>query len=191
MNTKDLKEWFRNIKKYKTLIQNYNDTIAYYKDCLNSDEKCIELVKVQEERLPVQTSRKYISPQEIEHTLKTVGIKRAKEEIRKYTDKRNSIYRKMYLMDKAFEYLEEINKEASFIIECSLVNRMSWKEIDLNFNMKFRNEKTIGENRMRHLLGEGLIDMIEYIDSIPANKINYSHIFKKEILSICITYDNK
>lgn len=149
MKTKDLKEWFRNIKKYKTLIQNYNDTIAYYKDCLNSDEKCIELVKVQEERLPVQTSRKNISPQEIEHTLKTVGIKRAKEEIRKYTDKRNSIYRKMYLMDKAFEYLEEINKEASFIIECSLVNRMSWKEIDLNFNMKFRNEKTIGENRMR------------------------------------------
>lgn len=191
MNTKDLREWFKNIKRYKTLIQNYNDTIAYYKDCLSSEEKCIELVKIEEERLPVQRSRKNIAPQEIEHTLKTIGIKRAKEEIRKYTDKRNSIYRKMYLMDKAFEYLEEINKEASFIIECSLVSRMNWKEIDLNFNMKFRNEKTIGENRMRHLLGEGLIDMIEYIDSIPANKINYSHIFRKEFLDVCISYDNK
>ena len=44
----------------------------------------------------------------------------------------------MYLMDKAFEYLEEINKEACFIIECNFINKMKWKDIDINFNKYFR-----------------------------------------------------
>lgn len=191
MNTKELREWFRNIKKYQILIQNYNDTIAYYKDCLNSEDKIIELVRIQEERLAVQSSRKNIAPQEVEHNLKAIGVKKAKEELKKYIDKRNSIYRKMYLMDKALGYLEEINKEAGYIIECRLIYKMSWNDTEINFNAKFRKENIIGYDRMRHYMGEGLIDMIDYINSIPPNEINFMHQFAKKYLNVSISYDIK
>ncbi len=191
MNTKDLKEWFKNIDRYRTLIQNYNDTIAYYNDCLSSDDKIIELVKIEEEKLAVQTSRKNIAPQEIEYNLKSIGKKKAKEEVKKYTDKRNSLYRKMYLMDKALDYLDEINQEASFIIECNLIDKMKWKDIDISFNNKFRREKTIGYDRMQHLMYDGLKYMIEYILSIPYNKIDYSHEFKRECFRVYAYYDIK
>lgn len=184
MNTRDLKEWFKNIDRYRTLIQNYNDTIAYYNDCLSSDDKIIELVKIEEEKLAVQTSRKNIAPQEIEYNLKSIGKKKAKEEIKKYTDKRNSLYRRMYLMDKAFEYLEQVNEEVAYIIECKFVCKLSWNDVEINFNKKYRKDKIIGYDYLRHLVPYGLKIMIEYINSIPWNKINYLHEFKKAYFKV-------
>ena len=184
MNTKDLKEWFKNIKSYKTLFQNYSDTIAYYEDCLSSDEKMIELVKIEEEKLAVQVSRKNIAPQEIEYNLKLLGIKEAKEKIKMYRDKRNSIYRKMYLMDKAFEYLEQVNEEVAYVIECKFICNLSWNDVEINFNKKYRKDKIIGYDYLRHLVSDGLKSMIEYINSIPWNKINYLHEFKKECFKV-------
>lgn len=191
MNTKDLKEWFKRVPMYKTLIQNYNDTISYYRDCLSSDEWCIELVKIQEEKLAVQTSRKNLAPQAIEFDLKNIGKKKAKEEIQKYTDKRNSIYRKMYLLDKAFEYLESIDPERAYVIECKFINKLSWNDTEINFNNKYRIEKMVGYDYLRHLIPGGLEYMIEYINSIPWNKINYFHKFKKEYLKVNIECENK
>ena len=191
MNTKDIKEWFKNREKYKVLIQNYNDTIAYYVDCLSSDDKIIELVRIEEEKLAVQKSRNNISPQEVEFNLKTIGRKKAKEEIKKYRDKRNSIFRKMYLLDKSFDYLDKLNKEACFIIECRFIDKMKWNDIDINFNKKFRKEKTIGYDRMQHLMYKGLKDIVDYVESIPINKIDYSHSFKRKCFEVNIGYDLK
>lgn len=191
MTTKELKEWLKNREKYKILIQNYNDTIAYYEDCLTSKDEIIELVKACDEKVIVQKNIKNIAPQEVEFYLTTIGIKRAKEEIKKYKDKRNTIFRKMYLLDKAFDYLDILNKEACFIIECRLVDGMNWNNIDISFNEKFRTIKTIGYDRMRHLMYEGLRSIIDYIESIPSNRINYFHNFKRKCFEVSVEYDLK
>lgn len=191
MNTKEIKEWLNNREKYKILIQNYNDTIAYYEDCLGSDDKIIELVKIEEEKLTVQKSRNNISPQEVEFNLKCVGRKKAKEEIKKYRDKRNSIFRKMYLLDKSFDYLDKLNKEACFIIECRLIYKMKWNDIDISFNNKFRKEKTIGYDRMQHLMYKGLKEIVDYVESVPITKIDYLHVFKRKCFEVSIGYDLK
>lgn len=191
MTTKELKDWLKNREKYKILIQNYNDTIAYYEDCLTSKDEIIELVKACDEKVIVQKNIKNIAPQEVEFYLTTIGIKRAKEEIKKYKDKRNTIFRKMYLLDKAFDYLDKLNKEACFIIECRLVDGMNWNNIDISFNEKFRTIKTIGYDRMRHLMYEGLRSIIDYIESIPSNRINYFHNFKRKCFEVSVEYDLK
>ena len=97
----------------------------------------------------------------------------------------------MYLLDKAFDYLDKLNKEACFIIECRLVDGMSWNNIDISFNEKFRAFKTIGYDRMRHLMYEGLRSIIDYIESIPSNRINYFHNFKRKCFEVSVEYDLK
>lgn len=191
MNTKDLKEWFKKIPKYKKLIGNYKDCIAYYKDCLNSEDKLMELVRVEEEKLAVQRSRTGTAPQAVIYDLKCYGRKKAEEEIQKYKNKRNSLYRKLYLLDKSLEYIEEISKEKAYIIECKYISNLDWNNVEINFNNRFRKYKTLGGDRIRHIASDGLKEMVEYIDSIPADKIDYSHTFKIDKLKVDITYDIK
>lgn len=191
MNKKELKEWLKNRKRYHELIQNYNDSIAYYQDCLSSKDKLIELVRVNEERVAVQTSRKNIAPQEVILHLETLGRKEAKTEIKRYKDLRNSIYAKMYLLDKGFTYLENVNQECLYIVECKYIDNMDWNNVEINYNKKYRTENTIGQERIRQIADKGIKDIVNYIDTIPRNNIDYTYEFNKKYFEVSIIYEEK
>lgn len=171
-----IKEIFRENKiiRYKTIVDNYNNNINYYIECLNDDEKLIELVETPCERVFVQETKNNLAPQEKEVLKKMAAKEKVEVEIRKLKKKRNSFFAQLYIIDSAIEYLKNINKEIASVIELRYIDRLSWKDVELNFNNNIRNNiKTIGYDQLSRMAREGIEILQEYIDSFPANEIDY------------------
>ena len=178
-----IKETFKNLERYKGLIQNYQDYINYYIDCLNDDNKLIEYIeRPQSEILNVQKSRNITAPQEREVIKKEIGRKQAKEELEYYKGKRNDLYDKLYILEKSLEYLEKLprGEEMLYVIECRYIDRMRWSDVENNFNSRFRKDDyDIGYNSINNINSKSLKLLQEYADSYPVFKINYNEELKK------------
>ncbi len=171
-----VKEIFKNVERYKGLIQNYQDYINYYNDCLSDENKLIEYIeRPSEEIMNVQKTRNITAPQEREVIKKEISREKVKEELNYYKNKRNTLFGRLYILEKSLDQLAKINNEMEYIVVCRYVDKMSWNDIEKNFNLKFRNENTsIGYNSLNTKIVKGIKIMQEYVDSYPFFKIDYS-----------------
>ncbi len=171
-----VKEIFKNIERYKGLIQNYQDYINYYIDCLSDENKLIEYVeRPSEEIMNVQKTRNITAPQEKIIIKKEISREKVKEELNYYKNKRDTLFARLYILEKSLDHLHKIDTEMEYIVVCRYIDKMSWNDIEKNFNLKFRNvNSSIGYNSLNTKIVKGIKIMQEYADSYPFFKVDYT-----------------
>lgn len=176
-----VKEVFRNIERYKGLIQNYQDYINYYNECLTDSNKLIEYIeRPTEENLNIQKTKNISAPQEKIVIKKEIAKEKVKEEIEFFRNKRNDLFNKLYILEKSLVYLKKVNQEYEFVVVCRYLEKMKWSEIELNFNNKFRSpDCAIGYNSLNTKIVQAIKLMQEYADTYPFFKIDYTEKLKR------------
>lgn len=160
----DIEETLRNYKKYKGVIETTEQRCRFWKQCLNNMTDA-EIVMYFEESTPIEigmprSNRIHKPTEEI-----TVKSKVTREKVESWIAEDTSRIMKMkFDIEQLDTAMKALTDEDSFIIETKYFLKWTWRNIENEFNEKYRKRtKTdIGIERLKRKK-EGIIKLLDEI----------------------------
>ncbi|SDX78318.1 hypothetical protein [Tepidimicrobium xylanilyticum] len=154
MDAKVIENALKDYKRKKSIVETTLARIENYKKAINNPESFthIFLGSPIELGMPKSTGSK-ISPVEMAVTDKEKAIEILKQWIK---DEHSRIYPYQIELEQIDGALEALTMQQRFIIECKYFENMFWRDIEISFNDKFRQQNYITYEGLKKINKETL-----------------------------------
>lgn len=157
MNIKIIEKALRDYRRKKSVIETTLARVKSYEEAINNPDEFthIFLSSPSEIGMPRSSCRKTSSVE-----MAITDKEKAIEELRQWIkDDKSRIYPYLIEKEQIDAALGALTKQQRFIIECKYFEGMFWRDIEINFNDKFRGQNYITVSGIRKLNSEA-IDML-------------------------------
>lgn len=161
MEVKTLEKALREYTRKKAIIETTLERVKAYEEAINNPELIdgLFLGTGIELGMPRGKGFKPTSPIEFE----VLEIENASEEIKQWIkDDKSRIYPLLIEKEQIDMAMGALNKQQKYILECKYFENMFWRDIEIQFNDKFRGQNYITTSGIRKMNTEAL-DMVKCI----------------------------
>jgi DNA-directed RNA polymerase specialized sigma subunit len=141
----------REYKTKKSLVETTNARIEAYRNAINNPDLITEWSYSESSRelgMPGSPTRNTLSPVEKAICEKELTIDIMKDWI---NEDNSRIFRTRIEVSQIETALTALTKQERYIVECKYFERMSWRDIEINFNQQFRHQNYITESGIRKI----------------------------------------
>lgn len=158
---KALKDY--NVKKGK--IGTIKERCEYWQYCLDTmsdDQIAKEFVYESTDTYGMPKAKNNNSPVETTIVTKEVTRNMVKQWIKDDQSRMRPLEHEIKQIEIA---LGSLTEEENYVIECKCIDRWKWRQVEIGFNEKFRNEKAITEEQLKKKKKEALKKMEEVLNN--------------------------
>jgi len=162
MNIKSLEKRLRDYKRKKSILETTLSRIEVYENAISNPDEFngLYLGKSKEVGMPSGKGFKCSSPVEFDILSKEDEIQRLKEWIK---EDKSKIYMLQIEMEQLTAALNAITNQKRYIVECKYFEKMFWRDIEISFNNKFRQQNYISTEGIRKLNRQALYTLSEIL----------------------------
>lgn len=161
----NIEQELRNYKKNKGKIETTEERCKYWQNCLNTmtdEEIAAEFVQEKQDTYGMPKAKNNQSPVENEIVIHEVTREMVKQWIKDDQSRIRPIKHEIKQIEIAMGSLTE---EENYIIECKCIDNWKWIQVEIAFNEKFREEKTITIEQLRKIKQNAINKMNEIINT--------------------------